>query len=217
MSQDETTRTNQAPPKTEEATIEVTRLFPTPIWDIALPDFMREKIYAATLPTIVEAQKDSRAQVNRVINSWSSPTDMHKNNSFADINKAALTVAQHALASIGISNKAVKIAKCWTRADAADAHSETLFSSNCYLVAAYCLQGHSDVAKVRFEDPRAGAQVLTPDSTTRSFETAPWVAKHCLPGTLIVFPSWMKYTLQHNSSSEDRAFVFYDLVVEDEF
>ena len=217
MSDDETTHTNQVTPKTAEAQIRVTRLFPTPVWDITLPDFMREKIYAATLPTIVDAQKDSRSQVNRVINSWTSPTDMHKNSTFADINKATLNVAQQVLASIGVSNKTVKIAKCWTRADAADAHSETLFSSNCYLVAAYCLQGHAEAAKVRLEDPRSGAQALMPDSTTRSLETAPWVTKHCPPGTLIVFPSWMKYTLQHNSSSEDRAFVFYDLVVEDEF
>ncbi len=188
-------------------------LFPSPVWKLRLEESRRIALGEAARERISRqlASEHSLSQGQR----WQSSADLQHDPALQAIREPIFAAAQRATAQLHIARSRLELTGCWAAVHARGAELPPTSHANNYFAGLYWVQAPPGANAVRFHDPRPQAAMLRPPLTRSSRENALLTALRCEPGSLLLFPAWLAYSMPANESFETRVLLGFTLMFED--
>jgi len=188
-------------------------LFPTPVWKLRLEEARRSGLGEAVRARISRhlASEHGLSQGQR----WQSSADLQHDPALQAIREPVFAAAQLATAQLHIARDRLSLTGCWAAVHARGAELPPTSHANNYFAGLYWVQAPPGANAVRFHDPRPQAAMLRPPLTRSSRENALLTALRCEPGSLLLFPAWLAYSMPANESFETRVLLGFTLMFED--
>jgi uncharacterized protein (TIGR02466 family) len=122
--------------------------------------------------------------------------------------------ASHALAQLHVQRKSMALSSCWVSVHGRQAQLAPTTHPNNYLAGLYCVQAPPGADTIYFHDPRPQTSLLRPPITRASRENAQQSMLRVEPGSLLLFPAWLAYSMHRNDSFESRIYAGFTLMFE---
>ena len=106
----------------------------------------------------------------------------------------------------------IQITGCWSNLYASGAAHRAHSHPNNYLSAVYYVSTWHGADTINFHDPRSQAGVIRPPVTALTSANIDQVVVRVQDGTLLVFPSYLYYSVDANASGESRTSVGFSLM-----
>lgn len=184
--------------------------FPTFVWVFDLdPEDAEplcrkiEKNIAASLPANNRLGRGHSIQ---------SETQLHQLPDFKELCERVEGAAQQVLGFLEHKPAPLKITGCWANVSGpADHHKEHSHPNN-FLSGAFYVKAPKGGDSINFHDPRAEAHVMAPHVTESSTKNSSTVIVEVQPGRLVIFPAWLRHSVDPNESQEQRMSVSFNLM-----
>lgn len=184
--------------------------FPTFVWiyDLQPADYspLNEAIWrkvSAAMPP------EGRGEVSH---SLQSSTRLHTLPEFAPI----VTLAEKACAKIldflEYQPGPMRVTGCWANVGAPGAHHVEHSHPNNFLSAVYYVKAPEGSDRIVFHDPRLQAHVIGPKIKNMSLKHASNVNISIMPGRMVIFPAWLRHSVNPNESHGIRLSIALNLM-----
>ena len=181
---------------------DVIPMFPTLVWKVQLQPGLRDAIGSSVLPYIARLRKDSPPLA--ASRGWQSVQDLHTAEEFSDLVSCVNRAAAAVLRFLRIDHTAFEITACWATILAPGAEHRIHSHPNNYLSGVYYLRTRPGADTINFHDPRSQAGIIRPPVTELTGENTDQVVVRVQDGTLLLFPSYLRHSVDNNSSGEER-------------
>lgn len=188
---------------------EALRMFPAFVWKAGLGPAC-----GPTNDAIVSALARTGAPVDELAagESWQSDHGLHELDPFravvASINEAAGRVLDH----LRVAHDGFRMTGCWANVNAPGAAHREHSHPNNYLSGVYYVRTHAGADTVNFHDPRPQTAVIRPPVRELTAENADQVVVRVEDGTLLLFPAWLRHSVDPNRSARTRISLGFNIM-----
>ena len=192
--------------------ISTLNFFPTFVWVcdlkpeeyLPLNEALAEKIEAAIASVGGYIVGDARQ----------SETDLQEMEDLAPLMTTALHAADQILEFLELQRCAMRVSGCWASVGGpGNFHMEHSHPNN-FLSGVYYVSTPSGGDRINFHDPRPQANVMAPRVKASSAKNAQRASITVKPGSIVLFPSWLRHSVDTNTSSEMRTSIAFNLMFE---
>lgn len=189
---------------------EVIPMFPTLVWKVQLQRGVRDAIDSSVSPFITRLRMASPPLAAG--RGWQSVQDLHTAKEFNDLVSCVNRAAAAVLRFLRIGHTAFEITACWATILAPGAEHRIHSHPNNYLSGVYYLRTRPGSDTINFHDPRSQAGIIRPPVTELTGENTDQVVVRVRDGTLLLFPSYLKHSVDSNSSGEERISISFNII-----
>ena len=188
----------------------VQELFPTPLWICDLTEAHHRRLNA-----------DLKARIERLIeprpaielgSTWQTDPILHQLPQFADFIAIVEGAARGAFEFLGLSYESFEITGCWANVNPQGGLNSSHNHPNNYLSGVYYLRTHPDANTINFLDPRQQAAIIRPPVTALTAENTEQVVVQVQDGTLLLFPAWLRHSVDANRSGRLRISLGFNIM-----
>jgi len=189
---------------------DVIPMFPTLVWKVELHTQLREEINAKALAALARMRRDQPPLAPGA--GWQSAQTLHELDDFHDL----VTCVRHTVTAIlrflRIGYDAFEITGCWATILARGAEHKAHWHPNNFLSGVYYVQTHAGADTINFHDPRNQTGILRPPVVELTAENTDQVVVRVKDGTLLVFPSWLRHSVDANTSEKERISISFNMM-----
>jgi uncharacterized protein (TIGR02466 family) len=178
---------------------EVQEIFPTPLWVVDLQPAAAAALNAK-LKVEIERLIEPRPKIPAGSN-WQTPQDLHTKPAFAEFVKLVETAARGVARFLQVDQYPMDITGCWANVNPPGSYHPMHHHPNNYLSGVYYLRTHAEANTINFLDPRPQAGIIRPPVTGLTAENTEQVVVRVQDGTLLIFPAWLKHSVDPNRSA----------------
>ena len=191
-------------------TSDVTPMFPTLVWKIELEAQLRERISTRALPalSLMRNQHPSLEPGQ----GWQSVQTLHRLKDFEDLVATVRHATAGILSFLHVGYEAFEVTACWATVLAPGAEHRTHDHPNNFMSGVYYLSTHAGADTINFHDPRPQAGIIRPPVTALTAENTDQVVVRVKDGTLLLFPSYLRHSVDGNASSEERISISFNVM-----
>lgn len=189
---------------------DVIPMFPTLVWKIQLEEHLRNAIGARALPAISSMR--SQKPTLRPGQGWQSVQTLHTLAEFQDLVSPVRNAVAGILKFLCIAYDAFEITACWATVLAPGAEHRVHDHPNNFLSGVYYLRTHAGANTINFHDPRSQAGIIRPPVTALTAENTEQVVVRVTDGTLLLFPAYLRHSVDVNASKEDRISISFNIM-----
>jgi uncharacterized protein (TIGR02466 family) len=144
--------------------------------------------------------------------SWQSDPRLHELDQFRElvdfINEATESVLEH----LKIGHAGFTITGCWANVSAPGAGHGAHSHPNNYLSGVYYVRTHQGANTICFLDPRPQTAIMAPPVTALTAENTEQVVVRIEDGTLLMFPAWLRHSVDPNRSDRTRISLGFNIM-----
>jgi uncharacterized protein (TIGR02466 family) len=189
---------------------DVIPMFPTLVWKIELEAELRETIRTQALAAL--ASMRSRYSPLAPGKGWQSDQRLHTLADFAQLVSTVRRAVAGILRFLSLGYDAFEITACWATVLAPGAAHRAHSHPNNFLSAVYYLQTHAGADTINFHDPRSQAGVIVAPVTKLTAENTEQVVVKVGDGTLLLFPAYLRHSVDANASQEERISLSFNIM-----
>lgn len=189
------------------------RFFPTFVWVFDLKPEDAGPLNAEIAQT-VEAALPADHELRRQ-HSLQSGTHLHELPEFQPLVARALAAGQHILKFLEYEPAQLVITGCWANVSAPDARHLEHSHPNNFLSGVYYVKAAEGSDSINFHDPRAQAHVVALHVTSYSPKHASAVNVEVKPGRMVMFPAWLRHSVDPNRGRGQRMSIAFNLMLAD--
>ena len=189
---------------------DVFSLFPTLVWKIQLRAEVQEPINAHLL-ALLSALRHGLPALNAG-EAWQSGHALHLRRELRELCDFVLDAAAKVLQSLKIGSEEIEITECWANQYAPGASHRAHSHPNNYLSAVYYVRAWPGADSINFHDPRSQTGVIRPPVTELTAANTDQVVVQVKNGTLLVFPAYLRHSIDANAGSQIRVSVSFNLM-----
>jgi uncharacterized protein (TIGR02466 family) len=205
------TREAETGPPTELfQTRNVLRLFPSFIWKGELAPEIYRPMNEAVLRGLGQIGAPLRAL--ELGESWQSHHRLHELDSFRALRERIAAAAEIVLDYLAIEHGGFAITGCWANLNAPGAGHRAHSHPNNYVSGVYYVQVPPKANTINFLDPRPQAEIIRPPVRALTAENTEQVTVAVQDGTLLMFPAWLKHSVDANRSGEIRISLGFNIM-----
>ena len=141
-----------------------------------------------------------------------SGTLLHRLPEFQPLCQQVEAAAQGILEFLEFRSAPLKVTGCWANVSGHAAHHREHSHPNNFLSGAYYVKTPSGGDSINFHDPRTEAHTIAPHVSASSTKNASAVTIDVQPGRLVLFPAWLRHSVDPNTSQELRMSVSFNLM-----
>jgi len=197
--------------KTESifAATDVLRMFPTFVWKAELKSEIYRSINKSILRKLEEMRQSAPRPAGR---GWQSAHDLHKFDEFRELESCMNHAAKCVLEFLKIGEENFDITGCWANMNPPNAAHGTHNHPNNFLSGVYYAQTNKGSETVNFHDPRPQTEIIRPAVTALTAENTDQVVVQVRNGTVLIFPSWLKHSVDANESDKTRISISFNVM-----
>ena len=181
---------------------EVQEIFPTPLWIVDLQPAAAVALNAK-LKAEIERLIAPRPKIPAGSN-WQTPQDLHTKPAFAEFVKLVETAARGVARFLQVDQYPMDITGCWANVNPPGSYHPMHHHPNNYLSGVYYVAVPSSGSQIIFQDPRGQASMIMPKPRQYTKLTANGANAQSKEGRLLIFPAWLKHTVQANDGQSER-------------
>jgi len=191
-------------------TSDVMPMFPTLVWKVQLQAQLRDTISARVLPalSLMRSQHPPLGHGE----GWQSIQTLHTLEEFQELVSPVRQAVQGILRFLRIGYDAFEITACWATVLAPGAEHRVHDHPNNFLSGVYYLRTHAGADTINFHDPRSQAGVIRPPVTELTAENTEQVVVRVQDGTLLLFPAYLRHSVDANASQQDRISISFNIM-----
>jgi uncharacterized protein (TIGR02466 family) len=189
--------------------LDVTRMFPSCVWRRQLGADVHARIKAPALATL-EAMRGAAPPAPG--KGWQSVQTLHELEAFRPLVAEIQVHAEEVLAYLQIGASALTITGCWANLNPPGAAHREHDHPNNFLSGIYYLQVAEGADTVNFHDPRPQAAVIRPPVRALTADNADQVVIRVEAGTMLMFPAWLRHSVDPNASVGVRISISFNLM-----
>ncbi len=188
-------------------------LFPTFIWQHELPASDSQSINK----TLLEWLSAMRPAADKYSagRTWQTDTDLQDKPQMAELNKRVMVAGDGVLDFLGFEKSPMIISGAWANFGPPETSHHEHVHPNNFLSVVYYVKAPKGGHTINFIDPRPQAHVMSPRVVKPSHNNASLVSVDVAPGQLILFPAWLRHSVDVNRSPEERLSIAMNLMFED--
>jgi uncharacterized protein (TIGR02466 family) len=188
-------------------------LFPTFIWQHELPAADAAKINR----TLLEWLSALRPPADKYSagRTWQTDTDLQDKPEMAELNRRVMTAGDGVLDFLGFEKSPLIISGAWANFGPPETSHHEHVHPNNFLSVVYYVKAPKGANTINFIDPRPQAHVMSPKVVKPSHNNASLVTVDVAPGQLILFPAWLRHSVDPNRAGEERLSIAMNLMFED--
>ena len=189
---------------------DVVPMFPTLVWKIQLEEQLRNMISARALPalSLMRSQKLPLTPGQ----GWQSVQTLHTLEEFQDLVSPVRDAVAGVLKFLRIGYDVFEITACWATILAPGAAHRVHDHPNNFLSGVYYLRTHAGADTINFHDPRSQAGIIRPPVTELTAENTELVVLRVTDGTLLLFPAYLRHSVDVNASRADRISISFNIM-----
>lgn len=188
----------------------VLRMFPTFVWKGELAPDVYEPINDAVLRTLGDI--GAPLADLKPGESWQSDHGLHELDPLREIVDCIDAAAESVLGYLKIDHEGFKITGCWANLNAPGAGHQTHSHPNNYLSGIYYVRTYPGADTVNFLDPRPQTGIICPPVTGLTAENTEEVVVTVKDGMLLMFPAWLRHSVDPNRSSRARISLGFNIM-----
>src|SRR5262249_27284098 len=144
--------------------------------------------------------------------SWQSEQRLHEREPFRDLVDCINDAAASVLDYLKIRHDGFVITGCWANVSAPGAGHRAHSHPNNYLSGVYYVRTHAEANTINFLDPRLQTAVIRPPVTALTAENTEQVVVQVGDGTLLLFPAWLRHSVDANRSDRLRISLGFNIM-----
>jgi uncharacterized protein (TIGR02466 family) len=185
-------------------------MFPTFVWKAELRPDVREPINESVLRVLIELGAPLADLAAG--KSWQSDHGLHELEPLRELIGCINEAAESVLEYLRIGHAGFMVTGCWANVNAPGAGHRAHDHPNNYLSGVYYVRTHPSANTINFLDPRPQAAVIRPPVTALTAENTEQVVVQIKDGTLLIFPAWLRHSVDPNRSSRMRISLGFNLM-----
>jgi uncharacterized protein (TIGR02466 family) len=189
---------------------DVIPMFPTLVWKMELKPELRERINARVLQLVTRLRKDGPPLTAG--HGWQSVQNLHTRDELQELVSCVNLAAAGIIRFLRVGEQALEITACWVTILAPGADHRAHCHPNNYLSGVYYLRTRPGADSINFHDPRAQADILRPPVRELTGQNTDQVVIRVRPGTLLLFPSYLRHSVDANSSAAERMSISFNIM-----
>ena len=189
---------------------DVIPMFPTLVWKVELRTQLREAINAKAFAALSHMRRDLPPLAPGA--GWQSSQMLHELDDFQDLVTCVRHTVSGILRFLQIGYDAFEITACWATILARGAEHKVHYHPNNFLSGVYYVRTHAGADTINFHDPRNQTGVIRPPVVQLTAENTDQVVVRVKDGTLLVFPSWLKHSVDANTSEAERISISFNVM-----
>lgn len=184
--------------------------FPTFVWVYDLKPEDVESVSAA-IEKRLETALPSAEQLGRGHSVQSEP-NLHQLPEFQPLIERVQAAAKQILEFLEQKPAPLKVTGCWANVTGPSAHHKEHSHPNNFLSGVYYVKTPKGGDSINFHDPRAQAHVIAPHVVQDSTKHASTVIVELKPGRLVIFPAWLRHSVDPNLGQGLRMSISFNLM-----
>ncbi len=188
------------------------QFFPTYVWVFDLSDADRERVNAAIMARVDELASPRPKATNDL--SLQTDHDFHEEPAFQELQPFLDAAASKVLDFLDVEHAGFHVTGAWVNISAARLRHHEHTHPNNYLSAVYYIATPEGGDVINFHDPRAQAVVITPKLKKITPVNGSVVNLGVKSGRLIIFPSWVRHSVDPNAGSQERISLAINLMLD---
>jgi uncharacterized protein (TIGR02466 family) len=189
---------------------DVIPMFPTLVWRVELEAQLREAISACALPALSSMR--SKYPPLGPGQGWQSIQTLHRLEDFRVLVFQVRHVVTGIMKFLRIGYEAFEITACWGTVLAPGAEHRVHDHPNNYLSGVYYLRTHPGADTINFHDPRSQTGIIRPPVVELTAENTEQVVVKVKDGTMLVFPAYLRHSVDTNAGKEDRISISFNIM-----
>lgn len=181
---------------------DVLRMFPSFVWKAELGPEVYEPINDSILRKLGEI--GAPLADLKPGESWQSDQGLHELAEFREVLDCIDEAAESVLDYLKLRHQGFKITGCWANVNAPGAGHPAHSHPNNYLSGVYYVRTHQGADTIAFHDPRPQTGIIRPPASELTAENADQVVVKVKDGTLLMFPAWLRHSVDPNRSARTR-------------
>jgi len=186
--------------------------FPTMVWAFDLPAGETEKLNRTLMPVLERMRMAMAAGSGG--RTRQSDTELHDLPEFDGLCSKLISAGSEIIDFLGLQRHPLFVSGCWANFGVANATHHEHSHPNNFLSAVYYVKAEQGANTINFIDPRAQAHVIAPPVVRPSVMTASQALVEVKPGRLVLFPAWLRHSVDPNTSGSDRISIAANLMFE---
>ena len=146
---------------------------------------------------------------------WQTHPDLHQRPAFATLiglfNEAVASVLEF----LQVEEAAFRITGCWANVNPSGSPHSAHTHPNNYLSGVYYVQTMQGADSITFHDPREEANIIAPRVRKQTPYNAPRINVPAKDGRLVIFPAWLKHSVEVNKSPRERISISFNMMFTD--
>lgn len=187
---------------------DVIPMFPTLVWRVDL------HTHEALDARAIEALSRMRGDLPPLApgQGWQSTQTLHALDDFRDLVACVHHAVTGILRFLRIGYDAFEITACWATILARGAEHKVHCHPNNFLSGVYYVRTHPGADTINFHDPRDQTGIIRPPVTELTAENTDQVVVRVKNGTLLIFPSWLRHSVDLNTSEAERISISFNIM-----
>lgn len=189
---------------------DVIPMFPTLVWKVELQTQLRETIDARAFAALSRMRRELSPLAPGA--GWQSIQTLHRLEDFEELVACVHRVIAGILQFLRIGYDEFEITACWATILAPGAEHKAHYHPNNFLSGVYYLRTHPGADTVNFHDPRNQTGIIRPPVAELTAENTDQVVVRVKNGTLLVFPSYLRHSVDANTSAAERISISFNIM-----
>lgn len=189
---------------------DVIPMFPTLVWKVELYTQLSEAINAKALAALSHMRRGLPPFAPGA--GWQSTQTLHELDDFQDLVTCVRHTVTGILRFLRIGYDAFEITACWATILAPGAEHKVHCHPNNFLSGVYYVRTHAGADTINFHDPRNQTGVIRPPVVQLTAENTDQVVVRVKDGALLVFPSWLRHSVDANTSEAERISISFNIM-----
>jgi uncharacterized protein (TIGR02466 family) len=127
-----------------------------------------------------------------------------------------IACVHHAVAGVlrflRVGYEAFEVTACWATVLASGAEHRAHYHPNNFLSGVYYVRTHPGADTINFHDPRNQTGIIRPPVVALTVENTDQVVVRVNDGTLLIFPSYLRHSVDANASAEERISISFNVM-----
>lgn len=189
---------------------DVIPMFPTLVWKVELEGQLHEAIDARALSALSHMRRDLPPLAPG--EGWQSIQTLHVLDDFQDLVSCVHRAVTGILRFLRIGYDAFEVTACWVTVLAKGAEHKVHCHPNNFLSGVYYLRTHPGADTINFHDPRNQTGIIRPPVAELTAENTDQVVVRVSNGTLLIFPAWLRHSVDANTGEEERISISFNIM-----
>ena len=191
------------------AATDVLRMFPTFVWKAELESEIHRTINKSVIRKLEEIRQFGPQPTGHA---WQSGHDLHKWAESRELVSCVNHAVKRVLEFLKIGEENFEITGCWANMNPPDAAHGMHNHPNNFLSGVYYLQTKKGAGTINFHDPRSQTEIIKPAVVELTAENTDQVVVKVKNGTILIFPAWLKHSVDANRSDETRISISFNVM-----
>jgi uncharacterized protein (TIGR02466 family) len=137
---------------------------------------------------------------------------LHRLEDFQDLVVCIHRAVAGILQFLRIGYDEFEITACWATILAPGAEHKAHSHPNNFLSGVYYLRTHPGANTINFHDPRTQTGIIRPPVVELTAENTDQVVVRVKNGTLLLFPAWLRHSVDANASEAERISISFNVM-----